>query len=1047
MSKYTIQDTIEESGRKIFENALDTNYFLLNDFAKTVGKDKYPDIDGQIRLRDGIDIYFNRYLHYQLKSHKQIKNSKKYYCSRKIINYLIDTNVPTLLFVVDVDKQRTYWVFIDAQIENKLNLKKDNKGRSFDLTSNVISNNSEELNAKWLKFAKEDNYEKVSNELSEIINKFKLNVKSCLGLLFLLERVEKQKLPNYFSQLLKIKERESQTIIEYLEDRQVISKTVNYFLLENEQLGKESLLDLLNSGLLDFSKLNRYLEIERNRKIILKQLNKIEHPKAKNYFESLIGDFKNYLPRFKNNDDIYVNLELLEEYIYRVPNDALIIIKALINNKNPLKSKIRIVKGWGEFKGKSHNDLIIKCIELLDKIRYLEPKNAFALLIKLSAHQDLSIQSKSKEALKNFAGYNLYILERIGYNPQIFLLNEVEKWSDKKLIHNCSALLEITDELLSPSFEGHSMQDYKTFSIQFGALKVTDNLKEIRKRTIILLKKLYLLVNDLKQKQKIIRTFQEITRLPDRGSYDKDMKNMVLDNTNALIDYYISIIPNADNEIVKDIEEDIYWLSRRFDTKKLTRIKELQSLISHNKEYDIFRVFFGYHYYGTEPEKVDPEKRDWKEVEARRKTKIQEFINDISEENYKDWERKILLVIKNYSFPESQGKFWHFNFFLNELGKQKPEIAYKLLIENEIKLEPFITYLIAGIWESRLKQLVKKLISKWVNEGKHLSKCALVFDYIGAMDKSLVNEIFNKAKEIENKDVQNDIFNNIIRSIVKNYPKNKNTKNLFIKVIEELTKNENWNWIYNEWRNRDSILKSLTQRDVNTILENLLLVPGIKYPIEEVLTLIAEKYPQKIISFFYKRFLIQKKKKQEDYYDAIPYNLHEVNKPLSENAEVVVSEILKWFKKKDYLLHWEGSHLIQAIFPVFNETLEEELIKLIKFKNEKNIRIVFNILRAYKGENFLHNVCKELIKEYPKNDDYRKKIFIILSQMGVVSGEYGFVEGFKKKKEEIQSWKKDKNKVIQLFVKEYEDFLDKRILYERKQADEVIELKKRQYDN
>jgi Zn-finger nucleic acid-binding protein len=470
-------------------------------------------------------------------------------------------------------------------------------------------------------------------------------------------------------------------------------------------------------------------------------------------------------------------------------------------------------------------------------------------------------------------------------------------------------------------------------------------------------------------------------------------------------------------------------------------------LISSNKEYDIFKVFVGYDYYGTEPEKVDSEKRDWKEEEARRKTKIQEFINDISEENYKDWERKILSVIKNYSFPESQGKFLHFNFFLNELGKQKPEIAYKLIIENEEKLEPFLTHLIAGIWESRLKRLAKELISKWVNEGKHLSKCALVFDYVGAMDKALINKIFNKAKEIEDKDIQNDTLNNIIRSIVKNYPKHKNTKNLFINSIKELTKNKNWYWIYNEWRSRDLILKSLTRTDVDTIFENLLFLPDIKYPAEEVLAPIAEKYPQKIISFFYKRFLIQKNKKQEDHYDAIPYSLHEVNKPLSENAEIVIPEILKWFKKKDDLLYWEGTRLIEAIFPAFNKTLEEELIGLIKSKENKKVEIVFNILRAYKGEEFLHKVCKEWIKEYPKNDDYHKEIFIVLSQMGVVSGEYGFVEGFKKKKEEIKIWKKDKNKAIKLFVKKYEDYLEKRILYEKKQADEDIELRKRQFGN
>ncbi|MCX6743819.1 MAG: hypothetical protein NT116_06345, partial [Candidatus Parcubacteria bacterium] len=580
----------------------------------------------------------------------------------------------------------------------------------------------------------------------------------------------------------------------------------------------------------------------------------------------------------------------------------------------------------------------------------------------------------------------------------LLILGKIEKWSTEQLIERIESVTEISEEILSPSFEGHSMKDYETFSIQFGALKVDDNLKKIRERTIILLKKFYLLVNDLKQRQKIIRTLQRATRLPDRSVYDKDPEDMVLENTNTLIDYYIAIIHNADNEIIKDIEEDAHWLPRRFDVKKLTRIKELQSLIASNKEYEIFRTFVGYDYYTTDTEKGDPEKVDWEKIDTQRKTKMQEFINNISEENYKDWERKILLVIKNYSFPEDQGKFWHFNFFLNELGKQKPEIAYKLLIENEVKLEPFLTYLIAGLWESKLKRLAKEVSYNWVKEGKYLFACALVFDYVGVMDKPLINEIFKKAKEIENKDVQNDTFNNIIRSIVKNYPKHKNTKNLFINSIKELTKNKNWYWIFNTWRHSDSILKALTRKDVDTIFENLLFLSDIKYPAEEVLTPIAEKYPQKVVSFFYERFLTKKKEKREDDYDAIPYSLHQLNKPLSENAEIVVPEILKWFKKKDSLLHWEGSHLIEAIFPVFNKILEEELIKLIKSKNEKNIRIVFSILRAYKGEEFLHNICKEWIKEYPTNDDYHKEIFIVLSQMGVVSGEYGFVKGFEKKK-------------------------------------------------
>jgi len=616
--------------------------------------------------------------------------------------------------------------------------------------------------------------------------------------------------------------------------------------------------------------------------------------------------FLNNIIHSESNNELHENLTLLHKYIEefgdKTPKE-LNIIKIIKSVLEKLKSiKIKPIKMTiGHLKGYKYADVADVCLDILDDMRYLYPEKVFNLLIMLSLDEEPKVKKKSLEILSRLSQYNLHALQRIGFYPQFLVLDKIEKWNTKQLIERIEPITEILNELLNPSFEGHSMKDYKTFSIQFGALKVDDNLKKIRERTIVLLKKLYLLTKDLKQKQKIIQTLQEVTRLPDRGGYDKDMENMVLDNTNALIDYYISIIPNADNEIVKDIEEDAYWLTQRFDAKKLTRIKELRSLISSNKEYYIFRVFVGYEYYDTtKTEKRDSEKIGWKELEVQRKKKIQEFINDISEENYKDWERKILSIIKNYSFPESQGQFWHFRYFLKELG------------------------------ESRLKRLAKELISKWVNEGKHLSECALVFDYVGAMDKSLIIEIFNKAKEIENKDVQNDIFNNIIRSIVKNYPKHKNTKNLFINSVKELTKNKNWYWIYNEWRSRDLILKALTRKDVDTIFENLLSLTDIKYPAEEVLTPIAEKYPQKVISFFYKRFLIQKNKKQEDHYDAIPYSLHEVNKPLSKNAEIIVPEILKWFKKKDFLLHWEGSHLMQAIFPTFNKVLEEKLMKRSK---------------------------------------------------------------------------------------------------------------------
>jgi len=379
--------------------------------------------------------------------------------------------------------------------------------------------------------------------------------------------------------------------------------------------------------------------------------------------------FLNNIIHSESNNELHKNLTLLHKYIEefgdKTPKELNIIkiIESTLGKSKALKIE-PIKTAIGNLKGYAYADVADICLDILNDLRYFYLEEVFNLLIMLSLDKEPEVKKKSLETLFRLSQYNLSALKEIGYYPQLLILGKIEKWSTKQLIERIEPIAKISEELLSPSFEGHSMKDYETFSIQFGALKVDDNLKKIRERTSILLKKLYLLTKDLKRKQKIIQTLQETTRLPDQGGYDKDMENMVLDNTNALIDYYISIIPNADNEIVKDIEEDAYWLSRRLDVKKLTRIKELQSLISSKKEYDIFRVFVGYDYYIADQEE-DPEKIDWEKVDAQRKTKIQEFINDILEENYKDWERKILSVIKNYSTPESQGEFGYFNIARN----------------------------------------------------------------------------------------------------------------------------------------------------------------------------------------------------------------------------------------------------------------------------------------------------------------------------------------------------------------------------------------------
>lgn len=740
------------------------------------------------------------------------------------------------------------------------------------------------------------------------------------------------------------------------------------------------------------------------------------------------------------NNEIYENLKILLKYIEefgdKTPKELKIIeiVNSTLEKSKQLK-KEPIKTAFGELPGHDYIDIAKICLDILERLRFAYPKEVFETLSCLSADENEKVKKKTLDVAAKMAKYTFWPKdEKIYYHPQLFILDEIEKLDDKSLLIYLGLLVKVSEELLSPSFEGTSWSDHRTLIIHQGSLPAGDTVKKIRERTISILKKLYSLSETISEKQQILQTLGQVTHTPYTGDYTPELEKIILENTNTLISYYSSFVKKADNEIIKIIEEQLHWFVKRFQ-KGLKNIKKLRSLIGKNAEYDMYKVFVGWDYRFSDD-------LDYHEAEKERKQKINEYIKQITDGSFLQWQKKLLSVIKNYEQLEDRGQFQYFNIFLNELGKQKPEIAQKLILENEKELEPFLIHLIAGVWQSNQKESVKKILEKWIKKNKHLPVCAYIFEYVKEIDEPLLNKIYKKAKE------QSDVnaLTNVIRLIVSNFEQSKIGKDLFVDSIKELTKHKNYWWVNHVWFRGNSILGALNKNDWKTVLESLLIAQSVDYHLEVILSVVAQNSPRELVDFFYERMKIQAKKKREERYDAIPFDLHKLNDPLSQNAKAVVEEILKWFKKEDWLSYWEGGHFLQAIFPAFHQELEEQMIKLLRSKIKNKAKIVLYILRSYKGETFLHNVCKEFIKQYPKSKKYKQELFIVLSQMGVVSGEYGFVEGYERKKQEIQEWKKDKNRIIKNFAQEYEKYLSNRIDYEKKRADEDIEIRKREFE-
>ncbi len=741
----------------------------------------------------------------------------------------------------------------------------------------------------------------------------------------------------------------------------------------------------------------------------------------------------------KNNDDIFNNLELVEAFAHITPDKVIKIVESIIKKKKIIKTRVYRIKGFGKMNGKSHEDLLIKSINILDQIRYLKTKQVIKLL-KYLWYNNEAVRSEVLKSFEHLSQYNLFALRQLEFKIQQLILAELESWSNEQLVKNSPVVFVTTKELLTPSFEGRSRPDYKTFTLHSGSLRVSEELKNLRNRSILLLKKIYLISVELDQKIKVLQVLQQATHPPFNNEYGEDMEQMILNDVNSIVDFYLSILPNAENEIIQDIEEQKVWLNRRFTKIPPNKINELEEAIRSNTDYGMFRIFVGY------DGRLDPDHDFNKDRETRLK-KIEEFIANISETNFKEWQEKILSVVKNRTLTESGG-YGYFESFLVKLAQEKPSLAIRLVEENEKELADFLINLITGIWKSNFQEKAKEIIGQWVEEGKYLNICAFIFVPIDDIDDVLFRKILDKAKKL--KDIP--ALNNILRSILHNYPKYKHLKSAFLETIKELTRHKNFWWINNLWFKGDSIIPDLAENDFDIILSGLLLFPSIDYHAEAILKPIAEKSPEKVINFFHKRVEIKSKRKRDIYdpYDSVPFNFHELGGVLKQQEEIIIPLLLKWYrdggKKYKHLLWWEASDLFEKIFSNFSPVLEKSLISLIKKGTKESRNIVLSIINKYEGGEFLWGVVKALIQKYFGTKEYnevRDRIFGSLSQTGVVSGEDGFVRAFQEKKQSIQKFKKDPSKEVRYFVREYEDYLDERITHERRRTDEQIELMKR----
>jgi ppGpp synthetase/RelA/SpoT-type nucleotidyltranferase len=763
-----------------------------------------------------------------------------------------------------------------------------------------------------------------------------------------------------------------------------------------------------------------------------------------------------------NNNDRY-------EHLRRVKNDLLsfyddvpaitpevmrAVVAAIKDAHNaPVKE---IETPLGNIPGHTAERIADAGLEIIEELRYVDVQETFRVLCDLyvSASTD-GERGRILKTVERLAHNNLSIWQQAGCAVQKMLQETISALNDSDRAVVRPVVLKVAEEILNPELRGSSWH-FQSVLLHRGSVQPSDELSDIRNRIIDVLLRMYDEAKSEDEKRETLHALQRAMRLPGNAGYGDAITVMVLDNTLRIVQFFADRAETEQFEILQTVEHDYLWLYRRTKglaeaqgqshpgtTEKakavIAAVERFRNRVNARDEFVRFKTLVGYQ--SVFPLQWNSDATDIWGAAAYRAERITEYVASVTSDTAEEWYERI----RRYASVKSNdmATFPSFGEFLVQLSKRSPEIVFGYLEKGDDVLTPFLPAVLQGLNESNQAAAALKRMERWIEQGHHLAAIARQLRLTKGASADLMRRAGQKA--LDGKDVIAVI--EVIAAIVANKAFDL-VDPVVMPGLRLLTEQNDTRWVSAIWfmPELSEFLTHLSESQSEIVLENLVLCARIDHDEEYILTAIAGSYPRSVWRFFKARLdCAATKEHDEERYEDIPFQLHELVQPLSQDPSFAVDTVRSWYAADQSLFQYRGGKLLHNVFPGFSSALGAKLVAVVQEGTDAAINFVLTILRTYEGQPALHDVCKEVVDKLPENDSRLDEIEVILESTGVVSGQFGFVEAYQRKKDEVSAWLSDLRPKVRAFAERYQRTLDRSIAAEQRRSETDYELRRREW--
>lgn len=420
------------------------------------------------------------------------------------------------------------------------------------------------------------------------------------------------------------------------------------------------------------------------------------------------------------------------------------------------------------------------------------------------------------------------------------------------------------------------------------------------------------------------------------------------------------------------------------------------------------------------------------------------MVASLATESPEPWRTRILRCASTDS--DDLATFPMFNRFLEQAGERWPAVVLGWLKPLEPSLSRFVPPMLLGLQRSARAADAEALARQWIHDGRCLSEMAWYGRSSNPFNETLLVAVLRRAIEIDDKAAVRSAM--AVAGFRFAQEPGSLVDQVFLPGLGHMHQANDTSWVgggFSMWFYTE-IIVALDEAQAAQVLNALLRYPEIEHGAASIVGSVATRWPRAVLQFFSERLGIGCMEDRIPRFRAVPYAMgDEMREALARHPEEMIAEVRTWLKRADPLYHYHAPRFIASVFPELRSPLAERLAALAAGERT-DIAFALEVLAGFEGTAGIEPVVRTAVAHLQTSDELLDSAKIALTQTGVVTGEFGFVERYEMQLARMQTWLTDDDERVRAFARSHIVDLERAIAGETRQAEAWRAARRLDYD-